>query len=240
MAPIDPATIVPAAAALGGVALTIVSQAVISRGQRRSDRVTKLFDAKLELYNEMSTLMQSMGGGFQELNTAHAGAVEIIAESKVVRDRSDQAAVAVSEFQKAHLQPDGTLDPALAGKARELIRAYSESKAIAESTLKKAKAWSVKTTEYQEAAEAIRLKHARFLELAPRVQLVSDEAVSYQFAILVQMILIKKDVTRTDIVGFQRAVRRELGVQESRFWTNINRVRKWVRVRRLRSLYEPK
>jgi hypothetical protein len=60
---IDPTyvTYVGAAGALGGVVLTIVSQVVVGRMQRRHDRIIKLFDVKIELFSTFSTALTVLG-----------------------------------------------------------------------------------------------------------------------------------------------------------------------------------
>ena len=225
----DP-TYVPVIAALSGVAVTLAGQAVAGVVQRRHERVNKLFDVKLALYEEVTVAL----GELRDAKKRHKSVSDTFNGNRqsyqgAIRRRSDLAD-AIRKFQADHLTSEG-LQPSerateLAAEATELIKRYETASSEVE-------AIQVTLAGFQEGlteALAGALSSAGTVRgLLPRMSLIADESTINALGGVIRG---AKDPTAelADLTPFSNAVRRELGSRQPRSRSVIARLVATVQV----------
>lgn len=204
-------TIVAAAGALFGVFVTLTGQALTGRRQRRHERVNRLFDKKLDLYRELvETLEFSTKVWANTTKTAQALKQELD-EVRQVADLNSAMQAYISEHSDEKGELTSILDPEDRELARRLTERYKELAPAREKVAEKAKArQEANGAQIEEFLSVV----DRVLALRPQIELVAEERLLSEFALVLQKILLGVEVKPSALHGVKNAARAELGIRD--------------------------
>jgi hypothetical protein len=200
-----------AAATVLGVLLTVTVQAITSATQRRHEGIARMFNIRLELYAKMRRALSDWAEQYQATSRLRS---ELETNIKHIKDESATLTAKIEDFvSKESGLPGAVFDqPATVTQeaAKQLLEEFEDHRTRRADSFEKMQKMQDIAADHLEKLYAAR---DELLELSHEVALLANKPVGEALTDVLENALSDTKPSSLDFDKFDRAVRKELGVE---------------------------